>query len=80
MSPPNASEFDRPVQLRVACMSLRHKMMYVDERHAPRGMVDDSSDTRIYWCTKTQDALGPDGQPVSPSDCAQSRQCYCRHG
>ncbi len=79
MSASPASEFDRPVRLRIACMSLRHKMMYVDERHATRGTVDDSSDTRIYWCTKTQDSLGPDGQPVSPDDCAGSRGCYCRN-
>jgi hypothetical protein len=75
-----SSEFDRPVRLRVACLSLRHKMMYVDERHAVRGMVDDSSDTRIYWCTKTQEALGPDGKPVSPGDCETGRECYCRNG
>ena len=71
--------YDRPVKLHVTCLHLRHKLMYVDARHMQRGMVDDSSDTRVFWCSKTQDCLGPDGEPVSPGDCSQGRQCYC-HG
>lgn len=66
-----------PVDLKVACLNLRHKMMYVDERQRTPGLVDDSSDTRVFFCVKTQDALGPDGEPVSPPDCAPSRACYC---
>ena len=68
----------RPVQLKVCCYNLRHKMMYVDEREDVRGMVDDSSDTRIYFCAKSQESLGPDGTPVHPADCTPSRDCYCR--
>ena len=67
----------RPVALRVACMHLRHKLMYCDERHGTRGMVDDSSDTRVFLCVKTQEALGPDSEPVSPEDCRPTRTCYC---
>ncbi len=70
---------DRPVTLRVTCLNLRHKLMYVDPRHAQRGMVDINSDTRIYWCAKTQEQLGPDQQPVGPGDCSNGRGCYC-HG
>lgn len=68
---------DDTVQLTVACKSLRHKLMYVDERHARRGVVDDSSDTRVFFCVRSGDSLGPDGEPVSPSECATSRSCYC---
>lgn len=71
--------YDRPVKLRVACLNIRHKLMYVDERHAARGMIDINSQTRIYWCAKTQESLGPDGVSVSPGDCSMGRACYC-HG
>jgi hypothetical protein len=71
--------YDHPVKLHVTCLHLRHKLMYVDQRHMQRGMVDDSSDTRVFWCNKTQSCLGPDGESVSRSDCSQGRGCYC-HG
>lgn len=71
---------DRPVKLRITCMNLRHKLMYVDDRHAQRGMVDVNSDTRVYWCSKTGAALGPDDQPVGPGDCSNGRACYCHGG
>ncbi len=67
----------KPVTLRISCQNIRHKMMYVDERHDVRGMVDDSSDTRVFFCVKTHDSLGPDGKPVSPTDCSTGRGCYC---
>ena len=72
------SAYDKPVSLQIACRNLRHKLMYIDERHAVPGMVDDSSDTRVFHCSKTQEVLGPDGEPVSPVDCRESRACYCR--
>lgn len=65
------------VQLRVSCMNLRHKLMYVDQRQSVPGLVDDSSDTRIFVCTKTQDSLGPDSEPVLPRACNPGRSCYC---
>lgn len=70
-------DINDPIHLQVTCLNLRHKMMYVDERQRTPGLVDDSSDTRIFFCTKTQDSLGPDGEPVSPTDCDGSRDCYC---
>jgi hypothetical protein len=72
------SEF-RPVNLHVSCLHIRHKLMYCDSRHAVPGMVDDSSSTRVFWCCKTQEVLGPDEAPVSPKECAAGRSCYC-HG
>jgi hypothetical protein len=71
--------FDRPVHLQVACENMRHKLMYVDSRHAQRGMIDSNSDTRVYWCTRTMEVLGPDNEPVSPRDCHTGRPCYCGH-
>lgn len=59
-------------------MRLRHKMMYLDSRQKTPGLVDDSSDTRVFFCTKTHEVLGPDLEPVSPDACQPSRGCYCR--
>jgi hypothetical protein len=71
---------DRPVKMRITCMNIRHKLMYVDERHTQRGLVDVNSDTRVYWCAKTQSALGTDNLPVGPGDCSNGRDCYCHGG
>ncbi|MCP3905003.1 MAG: hypothetical protein GY715_15375 [Planctomycetes bacterium] len=71
---------ERPVRLETSCVNLRHKLMYVDERQSTPGLVDDSSDTRIFWCVKTQESLGPDSDPVSPRDCEPNRSCYCGGG
>lgn len=65
------------VKLQVTCLNMRHKLMYVDERHAVRGKVDTNSDTRIFWCDETQDQLGPDGEQVHPDICFKNRSCYC---
>ncbi len=67
-----------PVKLKIACQNLRHKMMYVDERQQSVGLVDDSSDTRVFWCMRTQDALGPDGDSVDAKSCSPQRSCYCK--
>ncbi len=69
--------YDQPLQLKPTCLNLRHKMMYVDERQNTPGMVDDTSDTRIFFCTHTHDSLGPDNEPVEPKKCDPSRACYC---
>ena len=63
--------------LKATCLNLRHKMMYVDERQNTPGLVDDSSGTRVFFCTCTHDSLGPDHEPCSPQDCQASRRCYC---
>ena len=70
---------DRTVRLHVTCLNLRHKLMYIDEQHGVPGMVDTRSDTRVYWCTKSQNALGPDGDAVHPDSCSGGRHCYV-HG
>ncbi len=67
---------DAPVRLRISCLDIRHKQMYVDERQGVMGMIDDSSDTRIFFCVRTQEALGPDGRAVTPRACASGRSCY----
>lgn len=69
--------WDVPLKLVPCCQHLRHKLMYCDPRQAVPGAVDAESETRVYLCSKTQEVLGPDDQPVGPGDCATSRGCYC---
>ncbi|MCX5689610.1 MAG: hypothetical protein NTV94_07480 [Planctomycetota bacterium] len=66
----------RPVELNVTCLHLRHKLMYVDDRQKLPGMVDAESSTRIYFCTRTQEQLGPDDEPVNPQQCCDGRACF----
>lgn len=47
------------------CAHLRHKGMYVTSLEAADAAVADSYHATSYWCTCTQKALGPDGQPVA---------------
>ncbi len=64
------------LSLKPCCQHLRHKMMFCDERHDVPGMVDDSSDTRVFFCAVTQESLSPIGDPVSPTCCTTERECY----
>ncbi|MGQ0628729.1 MAG: hypothetical protein ACT4PL_11600 [Phycisphaerales bacterium] len=78
--PENPYLTPRPVALSVSCLNLRHKLMYCDERHAVPGLVDANSTTRLFFCIKTCDGLGPDEKPVHPDSCHGSRGCYCSPG
>lgn len=75
MNPENRDK--SPVRLQPCCIHLRHKLMFVDPRHATPGLVDDSSDSRVFTCQLTQYNLGPDDEPVSPRRCDSSgRACF----
>ncbi len=69
---------ERTFNLKPACLSLRHKLMYVDSRQSTPGLVDDESDTRVYFCIKSQDTLGPDNEPVCTKSCTAERACFHR--
>lgn len=71
----NAPE-GQPLNLRPACLHLRHKLMYIDDRHMRIGVVDTDSDTRIYLCNQTGEPLGPDSDIVTPKACCPGRICY----
>jgi hypothetical protein len=30
----------------------------------------------IYWCSHTQNVLGPDGRVAEPSGCKAERECF----
>lgn len=53
------------------CRNLRSKEMFYDT-----GQENDQFSSGLFWCCKTQDGLGPDGQEVSKKECCKSRSCY----
>jgi len=59
-------------QLQTPCRKLRSKEMY----YQSQGQDDDEFSSGIFWCGKTQENFGPDGQPVSKTDCCTGRGCY----
>ena len=58
--------------LQIPCRYLRSKEMYYQEPGTP----DDACSSGIYWCTRTQENLGPDGAPCGKGECCASRACY----
>lgn len=64
----NNNEF----QYRRPCRSLRSKEMY----YQSPGEEDDEFASGVFWCGKTQEGFGPDGQPASKSECCNGRGCY----
>ena len=62
----------------IACANLRHKGMYVlRDAGEDAAACYDAYDATVYWCTRTQKALGPDGKPVHQDACTHGREC-CR--
>ncbi len=59
------------------CRHLRHKGMYVLSVPEPTEFHD-AYDATVYWCTRTQKPLGPDGRPARADACRDGRDC-CSH-
>jgi hypothetical protein len=58
------------------CSNLRHKGMYVLSAPDPDEFAFyDRYNATAYWCTCTQQAVGPDGRPVHPDECRSGRVC-----
>ena len=66
------SNSDSAPQFQAACPNLRSKEMY----HQAPGPDDDQFSSGLFWCARTQESFGPDGQPVSKGDCCNGRQCF----
>lgn len=57
------------------CAHLRTKKYFFLE--TPPVEDDDILDASgRSWCNHTQEALGPDGEMVSPQDCRRGRRCF----
>jgi hypothetical protein len=59
-------------KLQIPCRNLRSKEMY----YQSPGQLEDEFSGGVYWCEKTCENFGPDGQPVTKSECCAGRSCY----
>lgn len=55
------------------CKVLRSKEMFYE---APDQESDDAFASGAYWCGKTQEPFGPDGEPAEKEACQCGRSCY----
>ncbi len=55
------------------CSSLRCKEMFID---GDPELSLRTSGSGIFWCSHTQNCLGPDGQVAEPESCKPGRSCY----
>lgn len=63
---------DASLKFTPPCLNLRSKEMYYQEVETD----NDPFASGVYWCTKTYEGFGPDGQPVTKGDCCTGRSCY----
>jgi hypothetical protein len=58
------------------CTHLRHKGMYVLSTPEEDGAASyDKYDATVFWCSRTQKTLGPDGRPAHADACRHGRDC-----
>lgn len=63
---------DPAPQFQIPCRNLRSKEMF----YQPPGSDDDQFSSGLFWCSRTQESFGPDGQPVGKTDCCSGRPCF----
>lgn len=61
---------EETVRFKVPCRHLRNKEMYYN---APD---DDAYASGVFWCGKTHESFGPDGQAADKTECCEGRSCY----
>ena len=66
------NQAESEAQRHTPCRQLRSKEMY----YQSAGEEEDEFSSGIYWCGKTQEGFGPDGQPASKTECCNGRSCY----
>jgi hypothetical protein len=55
------------------CQFLRSKEMFYEQ---PGTESDDLFAGGTFWCARTQEAFGPDGEAAGKSECQCGRSCY----
>ena len=55
------------------CKFLRSKEMFYEQ---PGEESDDMYASGVFWCAKTQEAFGPDGEAAEKGECQCGRSCY----
>lgn len=58
--------------LQLLCRNLRCKEMFYQEA-LPE---NDPFASDIFWCSKTQESFGPDGEPAGKKECCAGRACF----
>ena len=66
------NETQQNANLALPCRNLRCNQMYYLSAAQP----DDYLDTSVFWCCRTQEAFGPDGQPIGRRECCAGRECF----
>ena len=61
-----------PTSTQAPCRHLRSKEMFYE----PYGAPEDQFSSGVYWCGKTQEPFGPDGEPCGKSECCGQRSCF----
>lgn len=56
--------------LNLPCRYLRAKEMYY------QGFEEDPCASGVYWCGKTQESFGPDGEACDQHQCCGQRACF----
>jgi hypothetical protein len=64
------AEVTPPVARALPCRYLRCKEMYYGAAE------DDEFAGGAYWCERTQEPFGPDGETCSQKQCCANRTCY----
>ena len=59
-------------RVKTGCRHLRSKEMF----YATAAQEEDEFSSGIYWCLKTHEGFGPDGEPVGRSACCEGRGCF----
>jgi hypothetical protein len=66
------SNSDSTPRLPAPCPNLRCKEMF----HQSPGQEEDQFSSGLYWCVRTQEGFGPDGEPVHRAQCCAGRSCF----
>ena len=69
METPKTSETPS-AEPQLPCRHLRCKEMYY------QGSEEDEFASGAYWCMKTQEPFGPDGETCGKKQCCANRTCY----
>jgi hypothetical protein len=56
----------------VMCKHLRAKEMFYNTGRSDEDRYKNS----IFWCLRTQEIFGPDGDLVGRTECSSGRSCY----
>jgi hypothetical protein len=66
------SQLNSIIKKGLPCKYLRSKEMFYESP----GAEDSDFASGVFWCSKTQEAFGPDGDSADKGECKPGRSCY----